>query len=206
MWRIVPPTPVPTLPVGVWVRSATLISNDKNAAERKINPSGSREQSEKELSLQSLNLIAVTPKRLKQTKIALCMVVVVETPTRLLLRPRTPKRRAFIYLNLIDMTETMQALLDAENGWDFTLTEKMKTTIESFKAMETNFNTIIDGLIPDNADCKEEDAITNEVNNAWWTLETAIEKQMLRQLHADTYGKIPAEPQNKPVGAFSVPS
>ena len=96
----------------------------------------------------------------------------------------------------------MQALLDAENGWDFTLTEKMKTTIESYKAMETNFNTIIDGLIPDNADCKEEDAITNEVNNAWWTLETAIEKQMLRQLHADTYGKIHAEPQNKPVGAF----
>ena len=104
------------------------------------------------------------------------------------------------------MTETMQALLDAENGWDFTLTEKMKTTIESYKAMETNFNTIIDGLIPDNADCKEEDAITNEVNNAWWTLETAIEKQMLRQLHADTYGKTHAEPQNKPVGAFSVPS
>jgi len=56
MWRIVPPTPVPTLPVGVWVKSATLISNDKNAAKRKINPSGSREQSEKELSLQSLNV------------------------------------------------------------------------------------------------------------------------------------------------------
>lgn len=78
MWRIVPPTPVLILPVGVWVKSATLISNDKNAAERKINPSGSREQSEKELYLQSLN---VTQCRQHNTHNAR-MVVVAETPTR----------------------------------------------------------------------------------------------------------------------------
>lgn len=47
------------------------------------------------LSLPFLNLIAAIPQRLKQTIIALCMVVEVETPTQLLLRLRTPKRRAF---------------------------------------------------------------------------------------------------------------
>lgn len=50
----------------------------------------------KPLSLPFLNSIAVTPKRLKQTTIALCMVVAAETPTRYLLRPRTPKRRAYL--------------------------------------------------------------------------------------------------------------
>lgn len=43
------------------------------------------------------------------TIIALCMVVVVETPTRLLKQPSIPKRRAFLLLNLRDMKQEKNA-------------------------------------------------------------------------------------------------
>lgn len=189
MWRIVPPTPVPTLPVGVWVKGATLISNDKNAAERKINPSGSREQSEKELSLQSLNLIAVTPKRLKQTKIALCMVVVVETPTRLLLRPRTPKRRAFIYLNLIDMTQVFEALLNEQKEWRSAITEKTAAAIESYNRLQAAFNET-SGLILDfyqNLAAIDQDKQADEINKGWYEIENAIEKRLIYQISIEAF-------------------
>ena len=37
------------------------------------------------------------PQRLRHILFAFCMVVVAETPTRLLIKPRTPKQGAFFY-------------------------------------------------------------------------------------------------------------
>ena len=100
----------------------------------------------------------------------------------------------------------MEAVLDAKSGFDFTLTEPMKTAIENYKKMGECLGKVFDGVIPESVSYKGEDEITKDINTHWWALEKAIEKQLLRQLHADTYGKIPNEGKNKPVEAFSSPN
>ena len=79
MWRIVPPAPVPTLPTGVWVKSATLISDNKNTTRRKNN------SIRKHGAIGERPIFAV-PKCLHQctthNKHNARTVVVAETPTR----------------------------------------------------------------------------------------------------------------------------
>lgn len=61
------------------------------------------------LNLQSLNFSAAV--EADNTIFALCMVVVEETPTRWLKRPRTPSQGAFIIIIIMELTfkETIKA-------------------------------------------------------------------------------------------------
>ena len=97
------------------------------------------------------------PKRLKQTKIALCTVVAAETPTRYLLRPRTPKQGAFI-LNSKDMT-ALQAIQQAQQTGQIAITKQTANMLEAVARLQEAAENYVSAT-EDNLPCEMSDTDT----------------------------------------------
>lgn len=112
------------------------------------------------------------------------------------------------------MTQVFEALLNEQKEWRSAITEKTAAAIESYNRLQAAFNET-SGLILDfyqNLAAIDQDKQADEINKGWYEIENAIEKRLIYQISIEAFApdkshwEIHAEPQNKPVGAFSVPS
>lgn len=92
--------------------------------------------------MQSLKQQAAA-KRLKENIFALCMVVVVETPTRRLVEPRTPKQGAFFIPNSTSMKQTNKATqVASENEKNELTNEQMCEMWDLFTSYKVAYDSL----------------------------------------------------------------
>lgn len=92
---------------------------------------------------------------------ALCMVVAAETPTRLLIRPRTPKRRAILFLKLSVMVKPK---VTASTGTELVKTE-LFLALTQLKAARECLSLYSEQLTPpDNGRCSKSNELQESVN------------------------------------------